>query len=261
MDEQSTVLHSPTPGQWLTEEQRHGLEETGYLVLPGILSQEQCDVWSRAVDQVWELQRYEPHGYTEEPGVRFADNLLRYSLLFERCLQAPPVLAAVRSVLGGKIKLSLLNGRRTDPGHGLQPLHDLRRRRGRPFLWCSTFWCLDAFTPANGTRVIPGSHLSDAAFRSRFQDPLLPHPDERRIVAPRGAVIVFNSHLIHGGSSNEADTPRRSVQATFTLPDEPSYYDWTELPPAVLRGLSPAGVALLGVGPAGGTRTTPNGQS
>ncbi|MER8072276.1 phytanoyl-CoA dioxygenase family protein [Streptomyces sp. NPDC094034] len=244
MDRQPTV----SAGE-LTAEQRSRLDEDGFLVLPDILSADQCDVWSAAVDEVWERQRTETHGYTEEPGVRFADNLLRHSLLFEGCLREPLVLDGVRAVLGPGIKLSLLNGRRTEPGYGLQPLHDLQRERGRPFQGCTTFWCLDAFTAANGTRVIPGSHLTGDPFLARCEDPLLPHPDETRVVARRGSVVIFNSHLIHGGSRNEAATPRRSVQCTFTLVGNQSYYDWRKLPQEIRHGLGPESVDLLGVEP------------
>jgi Phytanoyl-CoA dioxygenase (PhyH) len=235
----------------LSEERRSVLDERGWVVIPDALTPGECDEWSAAVDDVWERQRFEPHGYTEEPGVRFADDLLRYSTLFQKCFTEPAAVAAVRSVLGPDIKLSLLNGRRTDPGYGAQPLHELKRRRGRPFSSCTTFWCLDAFTPQNGTRVLPGSHLDDAPFLAKLTDPEAEHPDEDRVVAPRGGVIVFNSHLIHAGSRNDGTAPRRTVQCTFARRGDKPYYDYSDLPAGILAGLRPEAVDMLGLGTPG----------
>ncbi|MFF3504309.1 phytanoyl-CoA dioxygenase family protein [Streptomyces sp. NPDC003247] len=238
----------PVPGE-LTEEQRRTLDRDGYLVLPDVLSTEECDLLSKETDDIWERERGAEHKYVEEAGVRFTDNLLRHSTLFERVLTEPAVLAGVRAVLGADIRLSLINGRRADPGHGNQPLHDLKRRRGKPFRWCNTIWCLDPFTERNGTRVIPGSHLEDERFLARLEDPKLIHPDERTVVAPRGAVVVFNSHLIHGGSTNREDTARRCIHGSFAAAGEPTFYNWHELPQAVKEGLAPGSLALLGLAP------------
>lgn len=229
----------------LTDGQLRTLEEDGYVVLPDVLSQEECDFLGREIDVIWELERPTRHNYVEEAGVRFTDNLLRHSAVFEKCFSHPLVLDGVRAVLGQDVHLSLINGRRSDPGYGNQPLHDLKRRRGRPFRWCNTIWCLDGFTELNGTRVIPGSHLADEAFLASLTDPLLPHPDERRVIAPRGAVVVFNSHLIHAGSTNRGSAPRRCIHSSFTTAQDATYYNWRELPESVRTALHPESIMLL----------------
>jgi hypothetical protein len=230
----------------LTDEQRRSIEERGYVILPGILSGEDCDLLSRTIDEVWVNERLgETHSY--EPGVQFVPNLLQYSTLFERCVTEPLVLAAIRAVLGPDIRLNRILGRRSDPGHGTQPLHDLKRRRGRPFGKANTIWCLDAFTEVNGaTRVIPGSHLSGEPFLSRCEDPLLPHPDERLAIAPRGSVVVHNSHILHGGTLNRSDAPRRSIHSAYTTPDVAPHWGWDDLPSGIQRALSPRTTELLG---------------
>ncbi|WP_158674576.1 phytanoyl-CoA dioxygenase family protein [Streptomyces hoynatensis] len=231
----------------LTGEQRRSIEEEGYVILPGVLSEEECDLLSRTVDEIWVDERLgETHSY--EPGVRFVPNLLRYSTVFERCVAEPRVLEAVRAVLGPGIRLNRILGRRSDPGHGNQPLHDLKRRRGRPFTKANTIWCLDAFTEVNGaTRLIPGSHLSGEPFLSRCEDPLRAHPDERLALAPRGSVVVHNSHLLHGGTLNRSDAPRRSIHTAYTTPEVPPHWGWDDLPPAVRRVLKPRTAELMGV--------------
>lgn len=232
----------------LTPQQRGELDEAGYTVVRSVLSDGECDEWSRLIDDMWEEERSGPHDYDEEAGVRFTDNLLRYSCAFEKAIAAPAILEGVRYVLGEDVIVSLVNGRRADPGYGLQPLHELQRRRGRPFVSCNTMWCLDEFTALNGaTRVIPGSHLSAEPFLSRMEDPMRKHPDETQILAPRGAVVIFNSHLLHAGDRNATDKPRRCVHSQFTLRGRPTEYAWHELPGHILAELTPQGRGLLGL--------------
>jgi ectoine hydroxylase-related dioxygenase (phytanoyl-CoA dioxygenase family) len=179
--------------------------------------------------------------------VQFVENLLLHSVAFERCATDSVVLKAVRSALGPDVRLSLVNSRRTEPGYGNQPLHELNRRRGKPFLKCDAVWCLDEFTRLNGTRVLPGSHLADEYFLARMTDPAAPHPDERIVEAPRGSVLVFVASLIHAGNTNGNDKPRRSIQTQFVRSGEKARFDWRELPLQVRRQLPPDSWPLLGL--------------
>jgi ectoine hydroxylase-related dioxygenase (phytanoyl-CoA dioxygenase family) len=249
----STQWLKPIPdsaaGSRFSKEQAHELEINGYAVLPEILSDDECDLFSRLLDESWNRSER----ILLENGVRFLPNALHFSPLFERFVLEPTVLAAVRSVLGPEIQLNLINGRLPDPGSGLQPLHDLARRRGRPFEKCSTIWCIDEFTEFNGApRVLPGSHLSAEPFLSRCVDPTLPHPDEVHVVAPRGAVVVHNSHLLHGGTLNRSDRPRRSVLSAFTTSSAAANYKnkhgLQELPREIRRELSAECLQMLGLG-------------
>lgn len=229
----------------LSAEQRQGLQDDGFVILPGILTDDESHALSQTLDELWATQYIGPE-YNDEPGVQFVPNLLQYSSIFERFVAEPIVLAAVRFVLGPDIRLNRIHGRRCDPDHGNQPLHDLNRRRGKPFFKANVIWCIDDFTPVNGsTRVIPGSHLADELFLARCADPLLPHPDERRLLARRGSALVHNSHLIHGGSRNESAAPRRSIQVAYTTPDILPFYDWRELPADITKTLGPQTLALL----------------
>jgi ectoine hydroxylase-related dioxygenase (phytanoyl-CoA dioxygenase family) len=231
-----------------SEEQASELAANGYIVLPGILDEPECDLFSQLLDKSWE----QSDRILLENGVRFLPNALHFSPLFERIALDPTVLAAVASVLDGALRLNLMNGRLPDPGSGQQRLHDLARRRGRPFDKCSTIWALDEFTQVNGPpRVLPGSHLQDESFLSRCGDPLLPHPDEVRVVAPRGAVVVHNSHLIHGGTLNRSDRPRRSVLCAFTTSaaaaNYPNKHQLQDVPAGIRGQLSAECLQLLGL--------------
>lgn len=232
-----------------TEEQRRDLDVNGFVVLPGILSDTECDLFCDALEDAWEKS----DKITWDYGTRCIYNVLQYTTIFEKCLLGLTLLAALQSVIGLELRLSLFNGRIPGPGAGLQPLHDLKRRRGRPFDKCATIWCLDEFTQINGApRVLPGSHLTGEPFISRCTDPLQPHPDERYVTAPRGAVVVHNSFLIHSGTMNRSTAPRHSLLSAFTTPESAQmyknkYYSWDELPAHIRQQLNPYTLQMLGL--------------
>lgn len=232
-----------------TSEQLRQLEVDGYVVLSDVFSSQDCDQWTSLIDDIWksECSRPRTYDYLDEPGVQFVPNLLRHAVTFERCVVDSAVLNAVRSVLGSEIVFSLANSRRTDPGYGNQPLHQLDRRRGKPYHKCDAIWCLDDFTDLNGTRVLPGSHLTDEPFLRRMKDAWSPHPDERIVSAPRGSVVVFNASLIHSGSMNGENRPRRSIQTQFVLAGDRTKYDWSTLPRYIKHQLKPQCLVLLGL--------------
>ncbi len=67
-------------------------------------------------------------------------------------------------------------------------------------------------------RVIPGSHkVSQPPIDAlAFGSGMGPHPDEVKIVAPAGSVILFNSaDLWHSGTFNYSPEPRLAVTAGF----------------------------------------------
>jgi ectoine hydroxylase-related dioxygenase (phytanoyl-CoA dioxygenase family) len=108
------------------------------------------------------------------------------------------------------------------PGCGHQGLHpdfEQRRTAGR-WQTLSAMWCITAFTPDNGPlRVIPGSHrISEPPIDMlAFGSGMGPHPDEVKIVAPAGSVIMFNSaDLWHSGTLNYSPAPRLAVTAGFS---------------------------------------------
>ncbi|MGI9551002.1 MAG: phytanoyl-CoA dioxygenase family protein, partial [Aurantibacter sp.] len=54
-----------------------------------------------------------------------------------------------------------------------------------------------------------------------MEEPDLPHPDEVLIQAPAGSVFIFNSHVWHGGTTNQTDKYRRSIHSYFCNVDLP----------------------------------------
>ena len=58
-----------------------------------------------------------------------------------------------------------------------------------------------------------------------MDDPRKPHPDEILVVAPAGTVVVFNSHVWHGGSLNRSNGLRRVMHMAFIRRSLPQQTD------------------------------------
>jgi len=84
--------------------------------------------------------------------------------------------------------------------------------------------------------------------RDVLADPAAAHPDEVKLTAPAGTVVVFNSHLWHGGTINRTSRPRRAVHSYFTLRGNRQQLDQQKYVRAeTLARLSPAARFILDV--------------
>ena len=187
----------------------------------------------------------------QEAGALRVCNLVNKSEQFDRCITDARVLAAVGRVLGPRFKVSSLNFRAALPGGGLQPLHVDWDRPVPPgeYFACNTLWVLDDFIEDNGpTRIVPGSHLSHALPPGDSAERIRRHPQEQRILARAGSVIVLNSHVWHGGTLNRTDRMRRILQCYFVTPDQRPQLDQGDAAEAAtLHRLTPAARRVLGV--------------
>jgi ectoine hydroxylase-related dioxygenase (phytanoyl-CoA dioxygenase family) len=234
----------------LDQTTRERLDRDGYAPLPGILSDEQL---ARARTRVAELTAAEGEAagreVHQEAGTDRLADLVNKDPVFEVCFTNPRVLACVAHVLGD-FKLSSLNSRAALPGQGLQALHAEGGPSGLgPYQVCNSIWLLDDFTEENGaTRVVPGSHRRTVPVRDELPDQHTPHPDQVTLTAPAGTVIVFNSHLWHGGTVNRTDRPRRALHSYFTRRGNGQQLNQREfLRPETLARLSPAAAFILDV--------------
>src|SRR5262245_45219465 len=213
----------------LTEEERAALDRDGFLPLPGILTAEQVARINARIDQLLaeegENAGKEVH---QEAGTDRLSDLINKDPIFEVCFTHPRVLAGIAHVLRGDLKLSSLNSRAALPGQGLQALHADWGGAVAPgdYQVCNSIWLLDDFTPDNGaTRVVPGTHRSGKAPRDELADPAAPHPDEVKLLAPAGTVVIFNSHVWHGGTLNTTASRRRALHSYFCRRDQPQQLD------------------------------------
>jgi ectoine hydroxylase-related dioxygenase (phytanoyl-CoA dioxygenase family) len=251
MDMATALAELGVTGATLDAETRERLDRDGYVPLPGVLSGGQLTAIRARLAELLAAEGdqagIEVH---QEAGADRLADLVNKGPMFQACFTDPRVLACVAHVLGD-FKLSSLNFRAALPGHGRQSLH---ADFGGPvpaagYQVCNSVWLLDDFTAGNGaTRVVPGSHRNGRPAREALADPAAAHPDEVRLIAPAGTVVVFNSHLWHGGTENGSDRPRRALHSYFTRRANGQQLDQQKyLRPETRAWLSPAARFILDV--------------
>jgi ectoine hydroxylase-related dioxygenase (phytanoyl-CoA dioxygenase family) len=230
---------------------RDRLDRDGYAPLPGVLAAAQVEAMRARLDGLLaaEGDRAGIEVHQEAGTDRLAD-LVNKDPVFDVCFTDPRVLAGIAHVLG-EFKLSSLNFRAARPGQGHQPLHADWGQPAGPdgYQVCNSIWLLDDFTAGNGaTRVVPGSHRLGQRPRDAMADPAARHPGEVQLIAPAGTVVIFNSHLWHGGTRNRTARPRRALHSYFIRRGHPQQLDQRKyLRPGTFARLSPAARFILDV--------------
>jgi len=238
--------------QTLSQSEKNGLDQNGYLPLANILSADQIARIRQRTDELIALEGDDAgkEVHQEAGTIRLSD-LVNKDPVFEVCFTHPRVLAAISHVLRGDLKLSSLNFRAALPGSGLQGLHADWGSAVAPgdYYVCNSIWLLDDFTESNGaTRVVPGSHRSGQMPKDAMPDPTQPHPDEVLLTALAGTVVIFNSHTWHGGTLNRTDRPRRGLHSYFSRRGHPQQLDQKAyIRPETYQRLSPAARFILDV--------------
>ena len=200
----------------LTVSERQSLDEDGYLAL-------ECVVESKRVKAMrTRLQELLAITQQDHAGTLIVGGLLEEEV-FDAAWLHPPVLAAVRQVLGDQYRLTGVWARGLRPGHGQQALHADWGGQGAPGVWyaCHAICALVDFTRENGaTRVVPGSHRNAWMLKTRA-DPRMPHPAQRQLVGAAGTVFILNIHCAHSAVHNASDEPRLAIFANFSRRDSP----------------------------------------
>jgi hypothetical protein len=236
----------------LTQQERDQLDRDGFLPLSGVLTPEHVESLRARADELLQAEGdqagIEVH---QEAGTQRLSDLVNKGVVFDICFTHPRVLAGMAHVLAADFKLSSLNYRAALPGQGHQALHTDWREpvAAGEFRVCNSIWLLDDFTADNGpTRVVPGSHLRSMLPKDEMPDPAAPHPNEKLLLAPAGAVVIFNSHLWHGGTLNRTSAQRRALHSYFCRRTERQQLDQQRYVRAETRArLSPAARYVLGI--------------
>jgi ectoine hydroxylase-related dioxygenase (phytanoyl-CoA dioxygenase family) len=251
MDMASALAGLGVTADSIDDETRERLDRDGYVPLEGVLSGQ---VLARMRSRLAELLAAEGERagleVHQEAGTDRLADLVNKDPVFDICFTDPRLLARVAHVLGD-FKLSSLNFRAARPGEGLQALHAEGgpvREPGR-YQVCNSVWLLDDFTADNGaTRVVPGSHRSGKSPGDVMSDVRDPHADEVLLLAPAGTVVVFNSHLWHGGTLNRSLLPRRALHSYFTVRRNSQQLDQRKyIRPETLGRLAPPARYILDV--------------
>ncbi|MRH99431.1 phytanoyl-CoA dioxygenase [Kriegella sp. EG-1] len=217
----------------LTTNELEVLEKDGYVSLGQLLSHEQVSAINEKINELIHLEgknagselfesKYIRHP-KEEGADRLAD-LVNKGAIFDIFYTHAKVLSGITAVLGEHFKLSSLNYRAAKPGLGHQKLHvDYGNLiADGNYKVCNSIWLLDDFVENNGaTRIVPGTHKSKSLPNEVMDDVNLPHPNQVLIQAPAGSVFIFNSHVWHGGTTNNTNKLRRSIHSYFCASDQP----------------------------------------
>lgn len=261
----------------LSAAQRESLDENGFFVVEGVFGESACRTMAEAFDRLHEIEGERGgHEVHVEPNARRVSDIFNKSDAFDPCLEIEPLLLASHYLLG-EFKLHGANLREPLPGGGLQDLHtDVPKKFDDDWWVCNAIIAFDDITPDNGPpRVIPGSHRwqpLNVAYvnihdwepaplteeqRARVPEVLsAPYPGELQVSCPRGGVIVINSSLWHGGTTNRNGARRRVLHLTYTRRDLPQQLvQRAHLTPALYERMSPAHRYLLDIEP------LPEGQS
>ena len=244
----------------LSPEEKSFLDTQGYLNLGPILSNSELESVrnkiATLIDQEGEKAGKELRESTFvrnkiDEGTERLSDLVNKGAEFDIFYSHPRVLAAIAHVLGRNMKLSSLNYRAAIPGAGLQKLHADYPDSVPPgdYRVCNSIWLLDDFSEKNGaTRIVPGTHLHQQLPQEVMENPMDPHPNEIILEAPAGSVVIFNSHVWHGGTTNRTNHLRRAVHSYFCRRDQPQQIDQkTYILQDTLVRISPAAAQLLDV--------------
>ena len=208
----------------LTPEQRRSLRQEGYLLVPCLLGgADLARITARLtghVRQTVATWAANPALDTHEACVVTQFGLDDSGLA--PCYEHPLLADAAATVLADGWHLTTLKLRAPIPGAGEQGLHQDFAERGTGPAWqaLSAMWCISEFTRDNGPlRVIPGSHLASEPpidTEHGYATGMGPHPDEVKIIAPAGSLIVFNApDLWHSGTFNYSPAPRLALTTGF----------------------------------------------
>jgi hypothetical protein len=203
----------------LTAAEREALDQEGYVVFPDVLTplalaavRDRLDALVAAEGERAGLEMH------QEAGTNRVADLVNKGAVFDQLWTHPKLLASAWHIVAGPFRLSSVTSRSALPGEGNQALHpDWHEPVGRGAAHiCNSIWLLDDFTEENGaTRVVPGSHHSDAMPADVLDDLEAPQPGERLLVSRAGSLTVFNAHLWHSGTLNRSGAPRRAIFPVF----------------------------------------------
>ncbi len=174
-------------------------------------------------------------------------NLLAHGAVFARIPTHAAVLPIVEGVLDAGCLISSLSSIAIDPGEIAQPIHadDMVIPLDKPHrsIVCNSMWALTDFTEANGaTRLVPGSHLKG---NPQYGGDYETIPAEM----PKGAVLIWDGSLWHGGGANRTDARRTGIAmnycAGFIRQQENQQLG---LPAELVKGFPPRLQELVGYG-------------
>ena len=195
----------------------------GYAVLDGGYSAAELDAISAAFDAAHESGMAQ-HGGAER--LREIDEhrtiraMLTLDPAFLDLARNPREMTVCEALIGGYVVLNQQNGIINPPNR--QAYNQAAWHRDLPYqhfvssrpLALNALFCLDTFTPDNGsTLILPATHKQEA-----FPSEATIRDHASMVTPPRGSFIILDAMLFHSGGVNGTSTPRRAVNHVYTIP-------------------------------------------
>ncbi|MDF5756213.1 phytanoyl-CoA dioxygenase family protein [Spongiactinospora sp. TRM90649] len=201
-----------------TGERVRNLEIEGYVVLPGLLAEDEVRALGEAAGRIG-LRR---SGYTDRQW--FAHDIQwDADPLITRTLGAGPAMDFLAALFDDDVICIGMTYSRSDPGYPGMVLHTDSHPYGSEQLGAKgtspvivrVLYYLDDLTPERAPlRVVPHSHLSlhrDAMPYRRYRE----HPEERQVLCRAGDAVVINHRVFHAAGPNTAGGSRRMLAASY----------------------------------------------
>ena len=238
---------------------RKEIEEKGFLVLPDLISNHDCDHYKSILESNYET--YAPnyaknsasgaHGLDNKSMEKTVYNLHNKDLSFYKLFEHPEVLKILDfMLLEGSYKDAepyyLYNNCARCPlqGNPGQQLHSDSRLPGINYcIVANVLWALDDFTNDNGsTRIVPGSHkIKEFAEDGKIYD------EEIRANIKKGSALIFDANLWHGGGANIDGSSRWALTLGYARWFiKPSFDYMQNTPIEIYEQLSPERKRLMG---------------
>jgi hypothetical protein len=209
----------------LSDEQKFLFDLEGYLVLPGVLSADECDALNEAADRAWPR--------TPEDGpFRRQEAITLWGKPFLDLMDHPKVLPVLVELIGSRLRIDHDYSIFMQQGAPSQVIHGGPRRIEtdhwyyysdgvmRNGLTVATWALSDAAEGDGGFVCIPGSHKTN--FMHNLPGPVRDQTETPHYVRNpplrKGDVLIFTEALMHGTRQWKAGHERRALLYKYSPP-------------------------------------------
>jgi ectoine hydroxylase-related dioxygenase (phytanoyl-CoA dioxygenase family) len=248
------TLEIPFPA--LTPAQRYHFEVFGYVVVPGVLSRQECDLVREALQRLKRELRARPADHVRAPGEAYALIDQAHHIFMASIREADPAITAYAThrrlvgmateVIGGEARIvelnAHINARNPAEQADEQPKFGFHLGIDVPYgthvqnglFHCSFVKTLTNLTDLGpddgGTVVVAGSHKLDVPqeqmIAAAYADRSLIH----QVVAPAGSTLLFAETLIHATGRIRSNRERTIIVCGYGTTMYP-YWDGGDLTP------------------------------
>jgi len=248
------VFERPFPA--LTPAQRYHFEIFGYVVVPGVLSADECETIKSALQQLKRELRARPAGYQHQPHEAhfiidkphhvFMGSIRESDPVITAYAAHPRLVGMAEEVIGGEARIVELNAHinRKVPGDKFEADHkfDLHNGMDVPYgahtqnglFHCNFIKTLTNLTElgpdVGGTVVIAGSHKLDLPHEQMIACAYADRSLIHQVIAPAGSTLLFSETLLHATGRIRSERERAIIVCGYGTRQFP-YWDGGDMTP------------------------------